>query len=300
MKLVSVIMPTFNRAHCLDRAIRSVINQTYMNWELIIVDNYSVDGTDSLVSKYPDVRIRLLKVHNQGIIAVSRNKGILESRGEYIAFLDSDDWWSPHKLRKSVESLELGFDLTYHDMYIFNEDRPDKKKLKKSKTRELSVPIFDDLLVNGNAINNSSVVVRKSIIERVGGISEERDLVAKEDYDAWLRISKITERFHRLDGCYGWYSSGSDNMSSPARTEISTKRIIEIYIKNDQPTPVIMDYALSRAYYKQLSYSSARHYAAKVIFRRSSARIFVGACVTYLLACGHEFQVKLFRGRAAN
>ena len=95
----SVILPTYNRADSyLKDAILSVINQTYTNWELLIIDNHSKDATDELVKSFKNNKIRLLKNYNIGNIAQSRNIGIKKSRGEFIAFLDSDDFWNREKL----------------------------------------------------------------------------------------------------------------------------------------------------------------------------------------------------------
>src|SRR4051812_44716056 len=96
--LVSVVIPTYNHAQFLGRALGSVIAQTYTNWEAIVVDNHSQDDTDAVVASQSDPRIKLLKIHNNGVIAASRNKAMREARGEWIAFLDSDDAWYPEKL----------------------------------------------------------------------------------------------------------------------------------------------------------------------------------------------------------
>ena len=89
--------PTFNRKNELKFAIKSVISQTYKNWELVIVDNNSTDGTTEMIESFNLDKLKHIKINNHGIIAKSRNKGIANASGEYIAFLDSDDWWSPKK-----------------------------------------------------------------------------------------------------------------------------------------------------------------------------------------------------------
>ena len=96
--LVSVVIPSFNHAGFIARAMQSVVEQTYPNWEMVVVDNHSQDDTDRVVGGFDDIRIRLFKIHNQGVIAASRNLGIREARGEWIAFLDADDCWYPRKL----------------------------------------------------------------------------------------------------------------------------------------------------------------------------------------------------------
>ena len=121
--VISVVLPTFNRAGLLKRALLSVISQTYANWEVLVIDNNSTDDTDQVVHGLGDERIKILKVHNHGVIALSRNVGIKAAHGTYIAFLDSDDWWKSDKLKKSLAYLEKGNDLVYAtDITINNSD----------------------------------------------------------------------------------------------------------------------------------------------------------------------------------
>ena len=102
---VSIVTPTFNCAPLLRRAIDSVLQQTHQDWELLVVDNHSTDGTEELVRGYRDTRIRYFKIQNNGVIAASRNLAISQAKGEWLAFLDADDWWMPQKLEVSVRSL---------------------------------------------------------------------------------------------------------------------------------------------------------------------------------------------------
>ena len=102
-QLISIIMPTFQHGHCISRSIQSVLDQTYESWELIIIDNHSVDNTSDIVLSFKDSRIKYLKFPNNGIIAASRNHGVLISKGDWIAFLDSDDWWEQSKLQASMQ-----------------------------------------------------------------------------------------------------------------------------------------------------------------------------------------------------
>ena len=119
--LISIVIPTYNRSIDLRRAIHSVIGQTYKNWELIIVDNHSNDDTDEMVSSFNNQRIKLFKIYNNGVIAKSRNYGITKSKGEYVAFLDSDDWWMERKLEFSIKLLNKGVDVIYHDLIIVSK-----------------------------------------------------------------------------------------------------------------------------------------------------------------------------------
>jgi len=214
--LISVIIPTYNRAHDLERALKSVRAQTYDSWEALVVDNHSNDDTDDVVARLNDQRISLYKVHNDGVIAKSRNVGIANSRGEYIAFLDSDDWWTPKKLEKSVACLANGADVVYHDLFLVK--KPNQRRFwRTANTRPLRRPVFEDLIARGNGLTNSSVVVRASMLRAIGGLSEDRALIATEDFDAWLRIAAISDKFERIPSTLGYYWAGGGTMSNPAR-----------------------------------------------------------------------------------
>lgn len=93
-------------ASLLDEALKSVISQSYDNWELIIIDNHSIDNTDEILKKYTDNRIKILKINNNGIIAKSRNAGLAKASGDWIAFLDSDDIWYPQRLEILISAID--------------------------------------------------------------------------------------------------------------------------------------------------------------------------------------------------
>ena len=217
--LVSVVIPTYNNGIYLKKAINSVLNQTYQKFEIIVIDNHSKDETDKIMSNIKDDRIQYYKIHNNGVIAKSRNKGILLSNGDWIAFLDSDDWWTVDKLKTCMNVANNETDLSYHDLEIkFEKKRSYRKKVLKS--RQLKKPVLIDLLVNGNAISNSSVIVKKKNLEKIGLIDENKDLIAAEDYNTWLRISKFTNHFVYLPKVLGYYlvhdrSVSQKDMSKP-------------------------------------------------------------------------------------
>lgn len=210
--LVSVIIPSYNHAHLIRYALHSLLDQTYKNWEAIIIDNHSRDNTDQVVRKFKDPRIKLLKISNNGVIAASRNLGIREAKGELIAFLDSDDWWNRRKLERVLHEINNGADVVYHDLYIikslnqifFNE------RIYSTKSK---YPIFNSLLCSSVSIPNSSVIVRKELLITIGGISENKNLISVEDYDTWIRLSKLTEKFVRIPEALGYYWLGGGNIS---------------------------------------------------------------------------------------
>lgn len=123
---VSVIIPTYNRAHLVARAIQSVLNQTYQDFEIIIVDDASTDNTEEVVKSFNDKRVGYMQLNeNSGTSAVPRNTAIKTARGKYIAFQDSDDEWLPEKLKKQVKVFknvlaEVG--IVYTDMRRISKD----------------------------------------------------------------------------------------------------------------------------------------------------------------------------------
>ena len=213
---VSVVIQTYNRARDLERALKSVVAQTYPHWEALVVDNSSADDTDEVVASFHDPRITLFKVQNQGVIAVSRNVGIRNARGGYVAFLDSDDWWSPEKLKISIEYLQRGADIVFHDLWrVTRIGQQRYRKRAKSYQPDAASPV-SDLMIRGNALPNSSVVVRSECIRAIGGVSEDRNLISVEDYDAWLRLAERGDRFRRIDSCLGYYWQGGGNTTAYA------------------------------------------------------------------------------------
>ena len=278
--LVSVIIPTYNRAEDLKRALQSVFDQTFTDWEVVVVDNHSIDNTDSLIESFNDPKIRLFKIHNEGVIAASRNLGLKHALGEYIAFLDSDDWWHPQKLEVSLKYLEQGADVVFHNLFLVKKSNQ-KNFWKKSTARNLKSPIFVDLIVNNNALPNSSVVVRKQIIHEIKGFAEDRDLIAAEDYDAWLRIAKISEKFERIPQTLGYYWCGGGNISNPSQVLKNLDALSERYSDSFLEFDVLHSnswlYAQGRSYYLLGNYKKAKKYLISVTWHKASLSvIYVG------------------------
>lgn len=271
--LVSIIIPTYNRATDLKRALKSVVEQTYVDWEAMLVDNHSNDNTDDVVKSFHDPRIKLFKIHNQGLIAASRNLAIQNAAGEYVAFLDSDDWWMPKKLEESVRVLQQGFDVIYHDLYTVTQ--ADQRRFwKKTSSRDVKSPVFDDLVVYGNALSNSSVVVRKSLLMRGGSLPEDKAMNPCCDYAAWLHLAKYTEKFKRIPKTLGYLWIGGDNVTTPERTISSLDRFESLYaddIKDLSQNKVCwFNYAKGRAHYILRSYEMARKNLDQIRGRRAS------------------------------
>lgn len=188
--LVSVIMPTFNHARYLSESISSVRNQSFQEWELIVIDNFSKDNTESIVREYErqDPQIRYFKYSNKGIIAASRNYGIQQAQGEFVAFLDSDDIWLPDKLtdQMSVFDMKKQTGLAYSKAVGF---RDDGSLLHVMPKKVASGNVFYRLLKD-NFIGCSTVVMRKSILDEIGNFDVSPELVSVEDYELWMRCTR--------------------------------------------------------------------------------------------------------------
>lgn len=227
--IISVIIPTFNRANELRRALDSLTSQSFTLFEVIICDDGSTDNTNDVINEYlRKLNIVYLKINNSGKPAIPRNIAISRAKGIYIAFLDSDDWWYKDKLQISIEILESGYDLVYSDFFLVKSE----KKISIIKVRSLANDITKDLLVDGNPICNSSVVIRKSILDLVGTLNEDSDFIAWEDFDLWLRTSLITNKFYHIAIPLVYYWDGGGNISTELRKIFSWQAIIKYYIKN--------------------------------------------------------------------
>ncbi len=212
-QLISVILPTYNHANFLKNAISSVIEQEYKNWELIIVDNHSTDDTDEVIISFNDKRIRYFKIHNNGVIAASRNLGILNSNGDWIAFLDSDDLWYPNKLSIIVNEISKNtFDVICSNEYLNNKIINKKNKLSYGPFVK---DFYRDLLVNGNKLSPSSTLVRAEFIKKNSILfNESIDFITVEDYDFWLNLANSNARFFFIKNILGEYIIHGNNNST--------------------------------------------------------------------------------------
>jgi glycosyltransferase involved in cell wall biosynthesis len=208
--LVSVVLPAYNVRNHIAEAIRSIHAQGYENLEIIVVDDGSPDGTaDYVAETFPEVR--LFRKTNGGA-ATARNLGMREARGEYVAFLDSDDVWLPGKLKAQIGYLDahpqLGLVCGGFSFWTADADGnfPDPATLYPPVTdaqpeAENSGWIYHKLLLS-NYVWTSTVVMRRALIDRIGAYNEALRL--GQDYDYWLRASRETE-IHRLGAVMALY-----------------------------------------------------------------------------------------------
>ncbi|MDY6906011.1 MAG: glycosyltransferase [Thermodesulfobacteriota bacterium] len=181
--LVSVVIPTFNRGHMVADAVASVLAQDYPHLELIVVDDGSTDDTSAVLAPCQD-SITLLTQANAGVSA-ARNRGVRHARGEYVAFLDSDDWWQPGKITAQVSffrSHPQALVCQTEEIWIRNGRRVNPGKRHKKPAGLIFEPSLELCLVSPSA-----VMLKRDFFIEMGGFDES--LPACEDYDLWLRIS---------------------------------------------------------------------------------------------------------------
>ena len=179
---ISVVIPSYNRKDFLKRSIDSAINQTKKPLEIIVVDDGSTDGTETMIKSDYDF-VKFIKQKNKGVSA-ARNIGIKVSIGEWICFLDSDDEWKKDKLEKQINAMKSnpGYKFFHSDeIWIKNGIRINQKK----KHKKYGGDIFDKCL-DMCRISPSSVMIDKTVFDEVGNFNE--NLVVCEDYELWLRI----------------------------------------------------------------------------------------------------------------
>lgn len=181
--LVSIIMPSYNTAKYIRKAIESVQNQTYENWELIIIDDCSTDNTDEVIQQYlVDKRVRYIKNEKNSGAAISRNKGLREVKGKWIAFLDSDDLWRPEKLEKQINFMKKNqYDFSYTKYKEIDENGNDLRI-------EVSGPFHITKMGMYNYCWPGCLTVMYNV-DKVGFI-QIADIKKNNDYAIWLKVAK--------------------------------------------------------------------------------------------------------------
>jgi glycosyltransferase involved in cell wall biosynthesis len=208
LELVSIIIPCFNYGHLLSATLKSVRAQTYENWEAIIIDDGSTDNTRGVAEEFgsSDARIKYFYCVNSGLSA-ARNRGIKESRGEYVLFLDADDLIAPCKLEGHINHFfsDASIDISYSEARYFESETSAKYYMRSSLRNRSWMPQLEAKgypvlkeLIKGNIMPVSSSCIKRSVIEKVGIFS--KDLPCMEDWDYWLRCAFAGGHFSFLKG----------------------------------------------------------------------------------------------------
>jgi glycosyltransferase involved in cell wall biosynthesis len=237
-KLISVIIPSYNSGRFLGRAIESVVNQTYKNLEIIIVDDGSVDETEKIAKAWQgkDKRIKYIKHQKNMGLAASRNTGIKNSQGEYIAFLDADDIWLPQKIETQLKKLkELNADLVFSNWYIWDPENNIKIKAFDSNPIKGKKDLLK-FLIRKNFGNSSTALLKKSSLNIVGLFDET--LNSSEDYDLWIRFCQKGMKIAFVEKPLIYYRTHSEQMSANIYRMCTTR--LRVFLKLAKERPILL------------------------------------------------------------
>jgi len=273
-KLISVIIPTYNRADLIKDAISTVLAQTYQNFEIVVVDDGSQDNTAEIIRDFGDERIKYIYQENSGVSS-ARNNGIKNASGEYVAFLDSDDLWHPQKLEKQLSVLENNPDAGL----VTTSSQYTTKKIKKHCAKS-------NILLNPYKVfcGTPTLLIRKNVLETAGLFDEYMALC--EDWDLFFRISLVS-KIRNVPEVLTYVRSHKGNLSktSPVdKFKESYLRFLDKSFSNDKLPPQMLKIK-SRAYshafwiigfwalYKSEDYAAARE-SLLTSLKKSPLKIF--------------------------
>lgn len=224
--LISIVMATFNQGQFIKNSIMTVLEQTYTNWELIIVDNYSSDDTIQIIREFDNPKIRYFCFSNQGVVARSRNFGANKAYGKYLAFLDSDDLWNPTKLACFVKNPAplWGHSMTKIDASNnLLTDCDGKSLCAKCENKS-----WRSMLMDGNSLPLSSMIVDRVLFRDVGGFSESIAFKTVEDFELVFKICGKYSVSTKCGPVLGYYRVHKANLS---RQSMRFRSLACVYIK---------------------------------------------------------------------
>lgn len=216
-------MPSFNSELTISDSIKSVLDQTYLNWELLIVDDSSSDNSPSIVADFKDVRIIFHRNRFQKGAAGARKTAIESAQGRYIAFLDSDDIWHEDKLSAQIKYMKNNnYSFTYTDYVTF------KDKVSNIKKRMIS----PDIIRYSSLIKKCNIGCLTVMLDRTKFSDFSFENHVKEDYAFWLKLLKQTDKAIKLPGCYAFYRLSASSLSGDKFGELSKQWHIVKNVEN--------------------------------------------------------------------
>jgi glycosyltransferase involved in cell wall biosynthesis len=255
MPKVSVVIPTYNRKDLLSEAIASVQSQTFHDYEILVIDHGSTDGTSAWVrNTYADA-VRLIQLDFCPLPACPRNRGIQEARGEYVAFLDSDDLWLPSKLTLQMEAFakhrEAGWSYGMAERFGLGIAKP---TADIARWQLQSGWVLDAFLM-GNFLASCTVVVKKSILDDVGGFDTSPDLRSTEDYELWIRLAAKSQ-ICVVPELIGRIRIASDNVSHNLANRLAPEKMaLESAQRKLNLSPGRMAPAMAALYLRHFRYA---------------------------------------------
>ena len=220
---ISVVVPVFNRSAELQRAMESLALQTAKEFEVVVCDDGSTEDISAVLSPFKEkLNLQYVRIPNSGGPARPRNKAVACARGEWIALLDSDDWWDPIYIERMKRQITNFCEVVYCRLRVVHAEGAEQQgEQRQSVGDALRGDVLTQMIVSGNPVANSAAMVRKSAFDQLGGLCEDRALSAVEDFDFWLRLAEAGMRFTFVDEVLGNYWVGVDNISTISSKQIS-------------------------------------------------------------------------------
>jgi len=239
-------MPAYNAEQYIQQSIESVINQTYQNWELLIINDGSADGTKQIADSYSAIDNRIFVINQENKrLGAARNAGIKAAKGEWLAFLDSDDLWHPDKLEKQIAYYEqnTNIDIIYTAGWTFNNNDLTVLKPYIIQIGICNAKQMYNLQYEGNCIPVLSVIIKKNVVTKTGFQGEDLSIAGCEDWDYWMRAAKAGATFYGMEDKLFYYRRHDSNMSS----DITKMGIAElsVLLKNFDPKLISTNHFIS-------------------------------------------------------
>jgi len=270
MPKVSVIVPTYNRAQYLSRALQSVFCQTFKDFEIIVIDDGSVDNTQEILGPFKD-KIKYIYQMNSGVSA-ARNRGIKESLGQYMAFLDSDDEWIAEKLSIQVPILDKDgtIGIVYSKATMVNE-KNERCGIKPSHDIGKD---FRELVELGGDLPTSTVMTRRECFDKAGLFDESFSIL--EDFDMWIRIARHYNIYQVVEPNLAFYHCHEEQtVKNKIKVLVSTVDLDKKILRQFEDIPKVMvqkrlaanEYILSRACYNENKNTNSFNHLIASIYR---------------------------------
>lgn len=232
---VSVIIPTWDRAGSLRRAVASALTQTLPPAEILVCDDGSTDDSEHVIAGLGETSVRWVPGAHAGRPAVPRNRGLREAGGEWIAFLDSDDAWLPEKLEKQMAaSSRTGCQASCTNAWAVARGTQRRPYFRQS----LPAVLLLDHLTEGNPVICSSVLMHTSLLDVVAGFPEDVELAAIEDYALWLRVAALTGFAYLAEPLVEYTDEPALSIRKPGGSEfVQRRRVLRNFLSWAQFVP---------------------------------------------------------------
>jgi glycosyltransferase involved in cell wall biosynthesis len=261
--MFTVVIPTYNQAEFLKVALRSVLDQTFEDFEIVVVNNESTDHTSEVINQIQaeDSRVLDLDFQESHIIGAVRNAGITATQGNFVAFLDSDDTWAPKKLERVAEVIAADPDvgLIGHDEEMVREGSPTIRS-RSGPPPDYRGSTHDYLLFKANLVALSAAVVSRKHLNQVGNFSEDTAINTVEDYDLWFNLAEIC-RFEFISDVLGIHNYHSAGASTNVEVHLrATLAVLKKHFKKHRSSNWLHKRWSQNKQYSNAYYGAARQY----------------------------------------